>query len=271
MKATVADYQTRVICLRIVPVSGATVRLTHYPTDLTMSNATVYASFQGYDFSGLDSVSSMAPGAIDLQGILGLNGISRDAIASGVYDNARCYVFATSWTAPIEDEEPLTCSIFGKTTLKDDRYTVEIMALIDALNQPIGKTYGATCPKKFTGQEYAGCKKVVTPSAGTVTSVADRYNFTASALAGAADYFGAGSIVWTTGDNVGLKAQEVKAFGVGGVIELYEAFFYPVQIGDQFEITPGCRKRLEDCRDILNFGGFTRIPTANTYTARGTK
>ena len=274
MKSTVVDYQFRITCVRIVPLLGAAIYLTDHIRDLTLGGD-LYRSDAGYEFSGNATESSMTPGTFDLEGIIDLAGISRAAIASGFLDNAKLFIFATQWNAPIVDQEPISKSILGRTTLKDDRYSVEAMSLIDALNQPIGKTYGATCPKKFGGTEYAGCMKVVAPSAGTITSVTDRYNFTASALAGADDYFGAGSIVWTTGANVGLKSQEVKAFGAGGVIELYEAFFYPVEIGDQFEITPGCRKRLEDCRDkwanILNFGGFTRIPTGNTYTTRGLK
>lgn len=274
MKATVADYQTRVICLRIVPVTGATVRLTHYPTDLTMSNAAVYASFAGYDFSGYEAVSSMAPGAVDLQGILGVAGISREAIASGVYDNARCYLFATSWTAPIEDEEPLVASIFGKATLIDDAFVIEEMALIDALNQPISETYGATCPKSFGGTEFAGCKKVVSAGTGTVTAVTDRYTFTDTVRTEADDYFGAGLLTWTSGNNAGLPAIEVKTFA-SDVFTLHQATLYPIQIGDAYSVTPGCRKRLEDCRDkwnnVLNFEGFTRIPTSNIYTQRGDK
>jgi len=46
------------------------------------------------------------------------------------------------------------------------------------------------------------------------------------------------------------------------------------QVGDTFVMIPGCRKRLEDCRDkwvnIINFFGFTRIPTASTYQQIGT-
>lgn len=274
MKSTVVDYQYRITCIRIVPLLGAPIFLTDHIRDVTIGSD-VYKSDAGYEFTGNATESSMTPGTFDLEGILGLSGFSRAAVASGAMDNAKMYIFATQWNAPILDQEPISKSILGRTTLKDDRYSVEAMSLIDALNQPIGKTYGATCPKKFGGQEYAGCKKFVAPSSGTITSVADRYNFTASALVGVADYFGAGSIVWMTGANVGLKSQEVKAFGVGGVIELYEAFFYPVVIGDQFEISPGCRKRLEDCRDkwdnVLNFGGFTRIPTGNTYATRGLK
>lgn len=277
MKATVADYQTRVICLRIVPVSGATVRLTHYPTDLTMSNAQVYASFQGYDFTGYESVSSMAPGAVDIQGILGVAGISREAIASGVYDNARCYLFATSWTAPVEDEEQITASTLGKATLIDDAFVVEEMVLVDALNQSVGQTYTSNCQKTFggtTGPVIGRCNKVVTPSTGTITSVTSSSILRDSARAEVADYFGYGLLSFTSGANAGLKAVQVKRHEADGTLELFEAMPYPMVIGDAYSLIPGCRKRLEDCRDkwanVINFGGFSRIPTNNQAGQWGT-
>ena len=44
-------------------------------------------------------------------------------------------------------------------------------------------------------------------------------------------------------------------------------------VGDAFELIPGCRKREADCRDkygnIINFFGFTRIPTSSTYIKTG--
>jgi uncharacterized phage protein (TIGR02218 family) len=275
MKSTVVDYQYRITCIRIVPLVGAAIYLTDHIRDLTLSG-NLYRSDAGYEFSGNATESSMTPGTFDLEGIIDLAGISRAAIASGFLDNAKLFIFATQWNTPIVDQEPISKGILGRTTLKDDRYSVEVMSMIDALNQPIGKTYGATCPKKFGGQEYAGCKKVVAASTGTVTSITDRYIFRDSARTEAADYFGAGSIVWTTGANVGLKSQEVKAYAADGTIELYETFFYIVAIGDAYTLNPGCRKRAdEDCRDkwnnILNFGGFTRVPTGNTYTTRGDK
>jgi uncharacterized phage protein (TIGR02218 family) len=275
MKSTVVDYQYRITCVRIVPLLGAPIYLSDHIRDLTLGG-NLYRSDAGYEFSGNATESSMTPGTFDLEGIIELAGISRAAIASGFLDNAKLFIFATQWNAPLVDHEPISKGILGRTTLKDDRYSVEVMSLIDALNQPIGKTYGATCPKKFGGQDYAGCKKVVADSTGTITSVAGRYVFRDSSRTEAADYFGAGSIVWTTGANAGLKSQEVKSYLADGTIELYEAFFYTMQVGDQFLLTPGCRKRAnEDCRDkwsnILNFGGFTRIPTGSTYTARGQK
>lgn len=279
MKPHVADYKTRVICLRIVPVLGDTVRLTHYPVDLTMSNSEVYASFQGYDFSGYEAVSSMAPGAVDLQGILGVAGISREAIASGVYDNARCYLFATSWTAPIEDEEPLTASTFGKASLIDDTFVIEDMALVDAMNQSVGQTYTSNCQKTFgnsTGPLITRCNKDVAALTvtGTLTGVTDRLICRDSSRAEAADYFAYGLLSFTTGANIGLKPIQVKRHESDGTLELFEAMPYPMVIGDAYSLSPGCRKRLEDCRDkwanVINFGGFSRIPTNNQSGQWGT-
>ena len=275
MKPAVSDARFRVFCLRIVPKVGSPIYLTHHPKDLFFGGHT-YITTNGYDFSGFSSQSDMAPPVVDLDGIANIAGISSDAIASGVFDGARCYLFATTWVSPIEDEEPLLASLFGKTTLMDNRYRIEDMGLIDALNQVIGKTYTASCTKTFGGQEYAGCKfnlASVTVS-GYLSAVADASNFTDSSLAQAADYFGGGTIVFLTGPNAGLKAIEVKSFAAGGIIQTFEPFFYLPVVGNQYTLIPGCRKRrLEDCytkwNNVINFGGFEHIPLGSTYAQIG--
>ena len=41
MKSVIADYRYRVICLRIVPVSGSPIYLTRHVRDLTMDGYTL--------------------------------------------------------------------------------------------------------------------------------------------------------------------------------------------------------------------------------------
>ena len=138
-----------------------------------------------------------------------------------------CYLFATTWSVPVEDEEPIVASILGKTTLMDRRYRIEEMALIDALNQSAGKTYTAACPKTFGGQEYAGCKvslPLITVT-GALTSVTSRSIVLISALAEAADYFAYGTLQLTSGANAGLKPIEVKRHEADGTIEVFEPFY----------------------------------------------
>ena len=274
MKPAVADPQYRVHCLRIVPQWGDPVYLTDHPRNLVMNSHT-YQTDSGYQFSGTASEDNMAPGVMDLEGIAGIAGIGFAEIVSGVFDGARVYAFATTWTNPTEDDEEIGVAIMGKTTIKDKRYVAEMMMLVDALNQSVGKTYTAGCQKRFGGQEYAGCGVALGPLTvtGTITHVTSASVFRDSSRAEAADYFGDGYIEFTTGDNAGLKPLEVKAHAADGTLTLHAAMPYAVQVGDAYSLVPGCRKRLEDCRDkwsnIANFGGFSFVPTQSTYTKVG--
>jgi uncharacterized phage protein (TIGR02218 family) len=351
MKTTVANYQYKIYCLRIVPLWGSPVYLTDYIRDLTINGHT-YKTDTGYEFTGYAAEANMSPGTLDLNGIASIAGISYDKVASGVFDNARVYAFATTWRNPIEDEEPIGVSILGKTTIKDTRYTIQMMMMVDALNQSVGDTYAPSCQKTFGGQEYAGCMVNFTPITvtGTITSSTSPSAFRDSARTEADDYFGEGTISFTTGQNAGLKPQEIKQYvgvktanitaiskaasavisfashpfvvndvvaisGVAGMTQInglqgtvtattstsitvnidssafstytsggtaatlqgsivtHEAFHYPIAVGDTYSMIPGCRKRLQDCRDkwvnINNFGGFSFVPTQSTYSQIG--
>ena len=274
MKTSVADRRYKIHCLRIVPLWGATVYLTDHVRDVVLG-ANTYQTDSGYQFSGLALEDNMSPGVLDLTGVANVAGIDMDAIVAGVFDGARVYAFATTWNAPVVDEEPLGVAILGKTKLEDDRYTIEMMMLIDTLNQTFCKTYTANCQKEFGGQGFAGCKVDLAPITvtGTLTHVTSSSVFRDSTRAEAADYFGEGTIAFTTGDNAGLKPIKVKSYAADGTIEVHEAFHYPIAVGDAYTLVPGCRHRLEDCRDkwnnIANGGMFSFIATTSTYTQIG--
>lgn len=277
MKPQVAPYETSALCLRIVCTNGTTIRVTRYPRDLTMSNGQVYQSGSGFDFSGYESTSGFSPSAIDLEGILGFAGVTREAVATGVFDNARAYLFATSFLAPVEDYEPITASFLGKASLTDNGYRIEEMGLVDALNQSVGHTVSPMCDKPFGGQEFAGCKVALGPLTvtGTLTAVASDQQFTDSTRAEAADYFAYGTIRFTSGANAGLKPLEIRQHLAGGVIQTFEPFYYVPAVGDAYEMIPGCRKRFSDCKtkwnNAINFGGFPHAPVSSVYGEIGTR
>ena len=272
MKSVVADHRYRVLCLRIVPTAGSQIYLTDHPRDLVMSGHT-YLSTAGYEFTGYAATAGFSPASIDIEGIAGASGVTRAAVGSGLFDGARCYVFATSWASPVEDEEPITAGIFGKSTLLDHRFQIGGVSLVDVLNQSVGKSYGAQCPKAFGGTEYAGCGVSLAANTvtGTLTSVTSASVFTDSARAEPADTFGAGTIQFISGPNAGLKALEIKSFAAG-VITTFEPFYYLPVVGNSYSMVRGCRKRLSDCQaysNVLNFGGFPYIPTGSTYSQVG--
>jgi len=276
MKPAVADYQFRILCMRIVPVVGDTIYLVDHPTDITM-NGHVYLSTSGYEFTGYSATAGFSPATIDLEGIAGASGITRLAVSNGAFDGARCYVFATSWKNPVEDNEPITSGIFGKAVLLDDRYQINGAALVDVLGQSIGMTYGSLCHKTFGSQGFAGCKVSLASNTvtGTLTSVTSAKVFRDSNRLEPADTFGAGTVQFTSGNNAGLKPHEIKFHDATGEVETYESFPYLPEVGDSYTMIRGCRKRLQDCKNrlggsnVVNFGGFSYIPNGSVYAQVG--
>lgn len=272
MKSTVSPYTTAAWCVRIECVGGTVARLTSYPVDLTMSNATVYKTDSGYEATAYTSGTTAAPAALDIEGIAGIAGISRDQLASGVFDNARVYIFKCDFTTPIEDYEPVMAGFLGKTTLMDEHYRIEGMSMTDALNQSVGKTYTALCAHTF-GDSGCGKNLAALQVTGTLTAVTDSATVRDSARAEAADYFGAGTLHFTSGTNAGLRPIEVKSHAADGTIIVYEPFYYLPAIGDAYVLVPGCRRRLTDCKDkwnnVINRFAFDFIPTGSDYTKIG--
>lgn len=277
MKSAVANYKYRVLCLRIVPTVGDTIRLTDYPINLAMSGGQLYYSTNGYALSSFSATSDFSPSSIDLEGIAEIAGISREAVGSGVFDGAKVYGFATDWTTPTEDEEPIVSGVFGRTELRDNRYKIAGVSLIDLLGQSVGRTYGPTCDKTFCSQGFAGCKAdlELNTVTGIITHVTNSRIFRDEDRTEPDDTFGAGTIELTSGDNAGLKIQEIKNYSNDGTIELYEGLYYMPKVGDTYSMVRGCRKRLIDCKqrlggsNVLNFGGFPSVPLGSQYSKVG--
>lgn len=271
MKSTVAPYATATWCVRIECTNGLVVRLTSYPVDLTMSNATVYKTDYGYEPTAFSASSGFSPSALDLEGVVSAAGVNRDTLASGVFDNARVYIFKCNFMVPVEDYEPVGAGFFGKSQRIDGRYRIEGMGLVDALNQTVGALYTASCQRTY-GSAECGISLASVTVTGTLTAVTSNRVIRDATRGEAADWFGAGQIHFTTGQNVGLKPLEIKSYAADGTITTFDPFYYAPSVGDAYVMVKGCRRRESDCiaqSNIINFFGFTRIPAGSTYATIG--
>jgi uncharacterized phage protein (TIGR02218 family) len=267
MKPVIAPYARPLYAMRIECRNGAIIRVVEYPYDVEMGGVW-YRADTGFQFSGVESGTNFSPGVVDLTSFLGVSPeITLASIQSGIFDKAMVYLFCTDWANPVEDEEAIAKLLFGKTSISDNKYTTECMTLIDLLNASVGEGHSATCTLVFGGQEYGGCKVDLAPLTvtGSVTSVTNGYVFADSARAEVDDYFGAGSVWFTTGPNAGVPPQRVKSYtAAGGIITVTEPFPFPPQLGDLYTMIPGCRKRLQDCRDkwdnVARRRGFDFVP-----------
>lgn len=272
MKSSLASYETAVFCLRIECTNGAVVRIAVYPVDLVMSNAAVYQCIPGVERTAYLASADMAPSAVDLEGFVGYGGITYDAIASGVFDSARCYAFLTSFLAPVEDEEEVTVALLGKTTLRDKQYRIEKMSLVDALGQTISDTVTSTCTHQL-GDSGCQINLATHTVTGTLTAVTSRTIFRDSARSEAADWFGNGSIEFLSGPNVGLRPLDIKSYAADGTITTHDAAYYTPTAGDSYRMVPGCRGRKVDCvtkwNNVVNAFAFWDVPTPSSYAQIG--
>ena len=271
MKSIVAPWETSVTCVRIECVNGTVVRLTAYPFDLVMSNGAVYKTDSGYEPTAWTSSSSMSPSALDLEGIVSVGGVTRDTLTSGVFDNARVYIFKCNFLAPIEDYEEVGAGFFGKTTLIDHKYKIEGMGLVDAISQTVGSIYTTSCQRKY-GSTACGINLASVTVTGSLTHVTNSRVIRDASRGEAADWFGAGQIHFTSGPNVGLKPLEIKSYAADGTITTFDPFYYAPTVGNAYVMVKGCRRRESDCvaqGNIINFFGFTRIPAGSTYATIG--
>jgi uncharacterized phage protein (TIGR02218 family) len=271
MKSQVAPYKRLLYCMRIELVSGTIIRLAQYPFDVKIG-AHTYLS--GYDFTGIESGTTFTPSTIDLKSFIGFAGTTEASLQSGIFDNAKAYVFATDWNDPVVDYEPITKAVFGKLTIEDNKYTAEWMTLVDLLNQSVGDSYTSSCQKVFGGQEAGGClvDAVALRVSGTIATVTNQQLFIDPALTQDPDYFRWGKIWITSGDNAAVPPMTIKGSG-GQYIALYEPFPYTVAPGDTYTIEPGCGKYLGKCVEydnVINFGGFTYIPGDKILKTYGT-
>lgn len=270
MKASVADHKYLTYCIRIVTARDGTYYFHAGNSDLVMGGNTYLGI--GQVFSNYTTGVDLKAAVVDYEGFLSVAGVTRADIEKGVFNNARAYLFATTWNNPVEDEEPLFSSIFGNAQLQDGKYVFEEIALMDTLKQRVGRSVTALCPWEF-GSSRCGVNLATYTVNGSVTAVDNAYTFydLDSTSIQADGFFNYGKITFTSGENRKGKSYQIKSYAAGKFI-LFDDPVGEIAVGDTFTAIAGCQKRFnEDCvgkfSNGANFGGFPHIPTnmqANT-------
>lgn len=138
----------------------------------------------------------------------------------------------------------------------------QVKSLLATLNKQMPEDiYQPTCGNTLFDSVCGANAATFTFGACTATSVVDRKRFTLSGTSQADGYFALGKVKFTSGANAGQPARTVKSY-IGGVIEVFQPFPYPIANGDACAATAGCDKLRGTCNTKFNrlATGFQATP-----------
>lgn len=202
-------------------------------------------------------------------------------LLTGKWDNAFFEIFEANYEAPADGINVLKRGWTGNVTVRNGSYVIEFRSLAQRLQQAQGIVSSKNCRSQL-GDAKCRVDLADFTVTGTATAVASARVFTDSARTEADDWYGEGSVTFTSGANAGYT-RKCKTY-VADVFELVEAFPFPIEIGDAYEAVAGCRKRHErslanptgesDCVDkfdnILNFQGEPHLQGVDALTRPAT-
>ncbi|KQP34307.1 beta tubulin [Methylobacterium sp. Leaf102] len=260
-------------CWIVTRTDGLRLGFTDHDEPVTIEGV-VCSAESGATGSAIEQTAGLSPDGYDIMGALTDGRLSDIELARGLFDGAAVEAWRVDWSSPV-DRVLVMSGTIGEVSRGSSAFTAEVRSLADRLNQPRGRIYQRSCDATF-GDARCGIDATAATmrGVGVVTLTRTTRSFVASGLAGfRSGRFTAGRFVWTTGANVGTVVEvrtHLRANG-GAHLELWEPMAAPITPGDAFDITAGCDKALDTCRDkfanTIRFRGFPDLP-GNDYAVR---
>ena len=253
-------------CWRIVRADGVTLGFTDHDRTLTF-DGTDFEPESGFAASEVRSGSDLSVDAQDAQGVLTSDRITETDILDGRWDNAAVEVWRVNWAATSQ-RLLMRRGAIGQIRRGRLAFVAEVRSLAHVLGQTVGRTFQVSCDAAL-GDARCGVSLEAPAFQGTgaiIDLLRDRA-FTASGLGVfTTGWFTFGTLDWTSGANVGRRAEVLAHDIVDGVaiLTLLEAPVRAIAGTDTFTIRAGCDKRIATCgtkfTNVANFRGFPNIP-----------
>ena len=252
-------------CWRIIRRDGVEIGLTDHDRDISFTGTT-FSAMAGAEGSALEATAGLATDNADIVGVLQTDHVGGEALEAGLFDGAEVQMWRVDWEDP-EARLLLRSGTLGEVTRTGDQYRAEFRSLKHKLDQVTGRTYGRTCDAALgdarcgidlSGPDYR--------AAGMVADGDIRHLTISTGASVAVGHYTGGTFKVTAGEYAGVvrMIREHGAGGEGESISLWEALPDVLPAGTEVELTAGCDKRFETCRDRfanqLNFRGFPFIP-----------
>ncbi len=236
--------------------------------DSVQIDGVLYSSAQGLDVSSLSLTAGLAVDNLEMTTLDDGSLFKQNEVFGGVWSNTRFTIARYNFASPSDGLEVLMAGTIGEVTISDGYVRLELRGLQAPLQQTIGQVVSITCRARLGD---ALCRVDLAPLtfSGTVSTVANRREFTSTSLSQAEHFFTEGRLTFTSGPCQGFS-HKVK-YSSGANVQLQLPTPSDFAVGDTFTIVAGCRKRFtEDCTNrfanALNFQGEPHIPGVDGIT-----
>jgi uncharacterized phage protein (TIGR02218 family) len=251
-------------CWKATRTDGFILAVTTCTRDLLVDGL-VYRAAQGFDPRAISQEASAAVMNTEVFGSLNDAEMAEVEFEAGKWDNCEVEIFEVNYRAVSEGKLTLATMNMGNIAVTRAAFKAEMRGLTERLQKTLGRTVTKGCP--YVLGDPATCKVDLAPLTvtGTLTSVTSRRTFADSTRTEPDDWFGAGVVTMTSGENAGQSLEVYDFDGDTGTFTLHLPYAFNPAEGDTYEATPGCRKNFTpDCVGKFangnNFGGFPFLP-----------
>lgn len=200
-------------------------------------------------------------------GILDDESITEADLYAGLFDDAYFEAWVVSWNG-VDLAAPFRTAAgwLGKVDRGQSSWTADVDGPVARLQQTaLIQFYTPGCRWKFgdpgTCMVDADALAVV---GCNVTKGVQRYAIYFDAIEPIeAAIWNGGTVRWTYGRNAGIECQVDTVDWGSQLLSLWDLAPFPPEVGDSFDLLPGCPKDGDSCKlysNYINFGGFPDVP-----------
>lgn len=258
---TLAD----IMKMELVDGSGVTLYMTSHDRPIPYQGD-VYSPTAGFVPSTSESKIDLAVDNMSLVGVIDEVVLRRVDVLAGRLDYANIRVSSLNYKATdLMGDLVFSAGKIGRVQVRDSKFVAEVRGLTQYFQQNLGSAYTLDC--RITRFGNAKCEVNLTPLTKTFTvvlpSVGAPNRIFSSTLTDADNFFDAGLVTWTVGNNQFFKQDVKLSLLTNGEVELYEPMPFDIQTGDAGTITEGCDRSWARCKALNNednYRGFRFLP-----------
>jgi len=258
-----------VSCWKLERTDGVIFYFTDHDSPLVVLGDT-YVPVGSFISSATEQQANLEAANMQVVGYIKASVITDDDLRAGLYREAEITEYMIDWQYPWVGPMMTTRYWITDTTFSGEHWEATLEGVTRWLVPRAGDLYSRVCRWDLFDDRCQIVKATYKvsddiDSIGTQRRIF-RTTFTLAGGTALSDYQ-TGHVEWTAGNNDGLLDQIHDMVLVGGstydvTLQLPSAF--DMQVGDTFDIYPGCDKLKGTCIDtynnIVNYGGFPSVP-----------